>query len=114
LAGILGGATERVIEAVAGSGREPLPNDPSVSQLYSNPPVTDADGDPMTEADVTYDPQDLWREFAELGTSIRESSLLSTQEYEELATTGAVDRVIQLVLVGLSRLQAEKLGERKR
>jgi hypothetical protein len=106
LAGVLGGATRQVIDAIEGRPMAenfcaPTP----VNELYLAPPVREHDRG--TEADRVIDREALWQTFAGAGRStVAEANGLSRDENGDLFTTPALDRVIQLVLTGIARLQA--------
>jgi hypothetical protein len=106
LAGLLGGATRQLIDAVK---HEPMPDGfcppTDVDEIYVAPPIFE--GDPSTQDDRSIDRKGVWMAFAEVGTrSVSRSNGLSIGENEELFRTPVLDRVIELVLVGLSRLRA--------
>jgi hypothetical protein len=107
LASLFGGATEQVIEAIAGRQMaddfcRPTP----LQTLYKDPPVKD--DDEATGDDRVIDRTIVWREFAEFGhEKLAAVNGLTIEENDELLHTPVIDRVIELVLIGLSRLQRE-------
>jgi len=106
LVGILGGATRQVIGAI---GRERIPENfcqpTNVSAYFEKPPVVERD--PGTARDRVADRRAVWSEFAELGLGgLSEINRLTTEENQELFNSPVLDRVIQLVLTGLSRLRS--------
>lgn len=103
--GILGGASAQVVEAV--EGRE-MPEDfcapTQVQRLYQQPPVNEINAD--TSADRVVDRVAAWREFAETGNrQLAERNGLTIEENDELLHTPVVERAIELVLIGLSRIK---------
>ncbi len=104
LAGFLGGAAEQVVSAIEG---RPIPDDfcrdsPLIG-LYLDPPVKEVD----FEDDRTIDRQAIWKEFSDVGLEkLATANALTVEENEELFHTPVVDRVIELVLIGLSRVRA--------
>jgi hypothetical protein len=108
LAGILGGATQQIIDAIEG---RPMASDfcraAAVQEFYSAPPFEETDQ--ATLEDRTIDREGVWDEFATAGLDrISEVARLKVDEAKELLHTRVIDRVIELVLSGLSRLQAAK------
>jgi hypothetical protein len=104
LAGFLGGAAEQVVSAIEG---HPITDDfcphPPLVELYLNPPVRELGVDD----DRTLDRQAVWREFTEAGRErLATANGLTMEENDELFHTPVVDRVIELVLIGLSRVRA--------
>jgi SLOG cluster2 len=104
LAGLLGGATRDVIDAIQG---RPIPEDlarqTEAQTLYADPPYREID--PGTLDDRTVDMAAVWLEFQHAGVEqLARQNGLSIAENRELSDTPAVDRVIELVLVGMSRL----------
>ena len=108
LAGMLGGATRQLIGAI---DRESIPENfchpNKVSAYFQEPPVVERD--PATARDRVADPHAVWSELAELGVAgISETNRLTTEENKELFNSPALDRVIQLVLTGISRLRRSR------
>jgi hypothetical protein len=108
LAGILGGATRQLIDAIEG---RPMLEDfcvpTAVDELYLAPPVPERD--PGTEADRLVDRAVIWETFRRAGRPrLAEANALSPGENAELFATPVLDRVIQLVLTGIARLRARR------
>lgn len=102
LSGLLGGATRQVIAALEGAA---MPDDfcprQSLNELYEQPLIADG-----ITADREINRHALWTEFNQAGfTQIARDNGLSEDENRELAQTLVLDRVLQLMLQGLSRLQ---------
>jgi hypothetical protein len=104
LAGFLGGAAEQVIDAIEGRAmREDFCPPASIQDCYLNPPVNEHDQ--ATQADHVIDRTAIWGEFAETGSHrIAAANGLREDENRELFRTPVIDRVIELVLTGLSRI----------
>lgn len=108
LAGLLGGAAQQIVEAIE---ENEMPDDfcppPQVEALYTEPPVRESD-DPETLRDRDIDRAAVWKEFAGAGhKTIAEANRLTIKENEELSHTPVLDRVIELVLISLSRLRPD-------
>jgi SLOG cluster2 len=103
LAGFLGGATGQVIDAI--EGRQ-MPDDfcgTSPLKLYQEPPVKEFDAG--TRDDRLIDRNAIWLEFAEAGSArLVATNGLTAEENDALLHTRVVDQVIELVLIGLSRV----------
>lgn len=103
LAGFLGGATGQVIDAIEG---KLMPDDfcaTSPLRLYQEPPTREVD--PETHDDRTIDRDAVWREFAESGRAkLVATNGLTEEENDALLHTRVIDQVIELVLIGLSRV----------
>ena len=107
LAGFLGGAALQVVEAIQTS-QLPATFCPlsETAGLYSTPPIRE--DDPGTLNDRQVDRRDVWQTFYRAGIeALAERNGLSVDENRELFSTPVIDRMIQLVLTGLSRLRAE-------
>jgi hypothetical protein len=107
LAGFLGGATGQVIDAI--EGRE-MPEDfcsrTSLIELYQAPPVEELD--PETRDDRVIDRDSIWKEFADAGHArLVAANGLTTDENYALLHTPVIDQVIELVLIGLSRVRQD-------
>jgi SLOG cluster2 len=105
LAGFLGGATQQVVNAIDG---KQMPEDfcrPTPLQgLYENPVVKETDG--TTRDDRVIDRAAVWNAFAGAGRKqIASANGLTIEENDEPFHTPAIDRSIDLVLTGLSRLK---------
>jgi hypothetical protein len=103
LASFLGGATEQVVDAIEG---KPMGDDfcrtTSLRDLYLTPPVKESD--PATLDDRIVDRAVIWKRFAETGSKkVAATNGLTVEENDELLHTPVIDRVIELVLTGLSR-----------
>jgi hypothetical protein len=104
LAGFLGGATEQVADAIEG---KEIPDDfcepTPIQGLYADPPVREFSS--ATSKDRIIDRTAIWMEFAAIGRSGGlAANGLTIAENSELVRTPVIDRVIELVLIGLSRL----------
>jgi hypothetical protein len=105
VASMLGGASEQVVEAV--EGRE-MPADfcraSPIERLYEQPPVNETN--PATGDDRTIDRNAVWRKFAETGREgVAAMNGLTIDENDELLSTPVIERAIELVLTGLSRIR---------
>lgn len=104
LAACLGGATEQVITAIEG---KEMPDDfcrpTAVNALYAAPPLVERDE--TNRADREINRNAIWTEFADAGSkTLAEANGLTTAENDELLRTPSIDRAIELVLIGLSRI----------
>jgi SLOG cluster2 len=104
LAGLLGGATQQVVEAIGG---RVMPEDfciaPPIQRLYNDPPIRELNI--ANRQDRHIDRQQIWQEFRDAGIEqLADSNGLTREENDELLHTPALDRVIELTLIGLSRL----------
>jgi hypothetical protein len=71
--------------------------------LYNAPPVQEIDQ--ATRDDRVIDRTAVWKEFARTGPEkLAASNGLRPEENDELLHTPVIDRAIELVLTGLSRL----------
>jgi hypothetical protein len=74
----------------------------SPAEIYNNPPI------PVSvnrTADSVIDARGVWSEFGELGLeNLSVINGLTPNENVEMFRTPAIDRVIELLLTGLSRL----------
>jgi len=108
LAACLGGATEQVVAAIEGRdmGGDFCPPAPT-DALYATPPA--AEHDHATSPDRLIDRAAIWEEFRNAGPNkLVELNGLSLDENEELLHTPVIDRIIELVLIGLSRVSASR------
>ena len=107
LASVLGGAAEQVVEALEGKQMtEDFCRPTPLYRLYSNPPVPEADE--STRDDRTIDRAAIWKEFAETGRQrLAATNGLTVEENDELLHTPVIERMIELVLIGLSRLRPD-------
>lgn len=104
VASLLGGASEQIVTAVEG---RPMPEEfcptSPIKRLYQHPPVVETN--PGTLKDRAIDRNAVWQEFTEAGRErIAQNNGLSIDENNELLHTPSVDRAIELVLTGLSRI----------
>jgi hypothetical protein len=105
LAGFLGGATKQVVDAIEGKQMtddfcSPTP----LQSLYEVPAVKESDG--TTRDDRVIDRVAVWKTFAGAGRErIATANGLTMEENDELFHTPVIDRAIELVLIGLSRLK---------
>lgn len=109
LAGLLGGAARQVIAAVEG---QRMPEDfcrPGlIDELFKRPPIVERDR--QTETDRLSDRTLVWETFQEFGIAgLAATNLLPVEENRELFYTPVFDRVMELVLTGLSRIP--RLGD---
>lgn len=104
LASFLGGATEQVVDAIEGKQMtDDFCHSTSLQDLYKAPPVKESDG--ATRGDRIIDRAAVWGKFAETGRKeLAATNGLTVEENDELVHTPVVDRTIELVLIGLSRL----------
>jgi hypothetical protein len=107
MAGLLG-VSQQVVDAIEGR-KMPLdfcdPERAPARHLYSNPPVEEGTA---TENDREIDREVVWEAFVKVGREgIARTNRLTAKENEELFQTPVLDRVIELVLVGLSRLRPD-------
>ena len=104
LASFLGGATEQVVDAIEGKQMEDdFCRTTPLQALYNAPPVKESDA--ATRGDRIIDRTAVWRVFAEAGREkLSAANGLTPEENDELLHTPVIDRTIELVLIGLSRL----------
>lgn len=105
LIGLLGGATRQLAQAVDGKEMtDDFCRPTSLQALYGRPPIQEPDGSPVQ--DRTIDRASVWNQFRQGGRE-RLSAIngLSTEENGELLHTLVLDRAIELVLTGLSRVR---------
>jgi hypothetical protein len=106
VAGLLGGASHQVAEGFEG---RPMPGDfcpaPVVAQWYEQPPITERDQASWRDRQIDRD--GVWTVFRAAGLGgIARANRLTVAENEELFHTPVIDRVVELLLTGLSRLRA--------
>jgi hypothetical protein len=104
VAGCLGGAASQIVDAIDG---KPMLGDfcqgSEISAIYRNPPIEESELTP--EEDLVIDRERVWNLFQERSVEgLSAHNGLSAEENDELLHTPVLDRVIQLVLTGLSRL----------
>jgi hypothetical protein len=104
LAGFLGGAARQVIDAIEGHDMtEDFCRPGEVDELYEKPPIVETDQ--ATHLDRRIDRSALWATFEQAGIAgVAKRNRLEPKENEELFRTPVLDRVVELVLTGLSRL----------
>jgi hypothetical protein len=105
LMGLLGGATKQVIDAIEGKS---MPDDfcdaIRVIELYKKPPVQETNTGNAEDRIIKR--EEIWDEFQSVGREgIAKANRLTVEENDELLHTQTIDRVIELVLIGLSRLR---------
>jgi hypothetical protein len=105
LAGFLGGATGQVIDAMEGKQiTDDFCPPSSLQGLYDAPPLKELDQ--ATLDDRIIDRASVWNTFAKAGhEQLSATNGLAEEENNELHHTPVVDRAIELVLTGLSRLR---------
>jgi hypothetical protein len=104
IAGFLGGTAEQVVDAFEGKemsedfcGAAPLEN------VYAAPPVREAEA--ATRDDRVIDRTVVWKMFRDTGRDrLAQTNGLTVDENNELFHTPVIERAIELVLIGLSRL----------
>jgi len=106
VSGLLCGAALQIIEAMEvsemSSDFSPATD---AGALYFSPPVVEHDLATLSDRQV--DRHDVWVAFHEAGVGgLAERNGLSIEENQELFTTPILDRIVELVLIGLSRLRA--------
>lgn len=108
LASFLGGATEQVVDAIVGKTiTDEFCHPTSLQDLYKAPPIKEYDA--ATREDRTIDRVAVWSEFARTGRDgLAAANGLTVEENDELFHTPVIDRVIELVLIGLSRLRLDR------
>lgn len=107
ISAILGGASRQIVEALEG---KPIPKgfcaNPApitLYQHYANALESTLAGQP----DLQIDGATAWQEFQQAGFDrLAQSNGLTLEENRELAHTGVMERVVQLVLKGLGTKQA--------
>jgi hypothetical protein len=104
LASFLGGATEQVVDAIEGNQMtSDFCSSTPLLGVYENPPVKELDA--ATKSDRIIDRTAVWKEFSEAGREkLATANGLTIEENVELFHTPVIDQVIELVLIGLSRV----------
>jgi hypothetical protein len=107
LAGFLGGATKQVVDAVEGKQMtDDFCRITPLQGLYESPPVKESDS--ATRDDRVIDRAVVWKVFADAGREkLAAANGLKVEEHDELFHTPGIDRSIELVLIGLSRLRPD-------
>jgi hypothetical protein len=105
LAGFLGGAAKQVVDAIEGKQMtDDFCPPTSIQGLYEAPVVKESDR--ATRDDRVIDRAAVWKTFAGAGIkTIAAANGLTIEENNELFHTPVIDRAIELVLIGLSRLK---------
>jgi len=105
LAGFLGGATEQVVNAIEGKEmKDNFCHPTPLQNVYKEPPVEERDA--ATRDDRVIDRTAVWKVFAEGGhKNLALINGLTLEENREHFHTPVVDRAIELVLIGLSRIR---------
>jgi len=105
LASLLGGATEQVVQAIEGKDMpDSFCPSTTLEDFYRRP--LSRRPDPLERV---MDGMDVWKEFVRTGREkLAAANYLSVRENEELFHTAVVERMIQLVLTGLSRLWSDR------
>lgn len=103
LASVLGGATEQIVDAIEGKEiADDFCNPAPLLELYQHPPV--AESDEATRNDRLIDRAIVWKSFADVGREkLAAANGLTVKENDELHHTPVIDRIIELVLNGVSR-----------
>jgi len=104
LAGLLGGAARQVITAI---DKQEMPEDfctPGlIDEIFQNPPIVETER--QTETDRLSDRKWVWSTFRDTGVDgLSKVNHLTPEENRELFFTPVFDRVVELVLAGLSRI----------
>lgn len=107
MAGVLGGATRAMINALkqANSPTELCPEVP-VARLYRERPINEAQLE--NTDDLQWSPESVWKAFASLGLDgLSAINKLSSRENELLFVTQSVEEAIELILTGLGRIRQQ-------
>lgn len=104
---LLGGVALQLVDALHG---RPMPKDfgrkARAGDLYAHPPLPEPDA---RKEDVAFNPEWVWELFVKLGPKgLAEMNRLTQEEHNELMKTCSVERVVALVLTGVSRLPVKK------
>jgi hypothetical protein len=104
LSGLLGGATQQVVDAIE---RKKMADDfcrpAPLEALYENPPIKEVDQ--ATHHDRIIDRTAIWNEFTEAGREkLAATNGLTIEENDQLFHTPVLGQVIEIVLIGLSRI----------
>jgi hypothetical protein len=107
LASLLGGATEQVVNAIEGKQiTDDFCRPTALQDLYNEPPIRELDR--TTRLDRVIDRTAVWTEFVDTGRQkLATANRLTIEENDELFHTPTIDRMIELVLTGLSRLRPD-------
>lgn len=106
LAGILGGATRLIIDAVEGKEMpDGFGGDSNLARLYQRPPNGIDERWNETRPDREVNPAAAWAAFRQGGVrALARGNGLTEDENRELFHTSVLDRVTRLMLLGLSRI----------
>ena len=109
-AGLLGGATQQIIDAVQGGQMPPdFCHASKTKELFADQAGKMIESDGAAQADLVVDPPAVWDTFKHAGLSgLSEANKLSEEENLELFHTAALDRAINLILLGLARVSHAK------
>ena len=104
IAGFLGGAAEQVVDAFEGKEMsEDFCGVASLGNVYAAPPIRETEA--ATRADRVIDRTIVWKTFRDTGGDrLAQTNGLTVDENKELFHTPVIERAIELVLIGLSRL----------
>ncbi len=105
LAGFLGGATQQVANAIA---EKKMPEDfcplTEADDLYDKPPMKESDASTWNDRKIDRDA--VWSEMRQVGRKqFAAMNGLTVEENEELFHTHVLDRVVELILTGVSQLR---------
>jgi hypothetical protein len=105
LAGLLGGASKQLVQAIDGKAMtDDFCSPTSLDSLYERPPFEEPNS-PRSQ-DRVIDRASVWRQFRQAGREgLSAINGLTTQENGELLHTLVLERAIELVLAGLSRVR---------
>ena len=105
IAGFLGGAAEQVVNALEGKEMaEDFCRAAPLENVYADPPIRE--GEAATRDDRVIDRTAVWRTFRDTGREqLAQTNGLTVDENDELFHTPVIERAIELVLIGLSRLR---------
>jgi hypothetical protein len=108
IASFLGGAAQQVVDAFEGKEMaDDFCRPALLLGIYAAPPVRE--GEAATNDDRVIDRAAVWKAFREIGSErLARNNGLTPDENGELFHTSVVERAIELVLMGLSRLQHAK------
>jgi hypothetical protein len=110
IAGLLGGAAELVASAIEGKQLSDAFCPPTpINALYADPPIKETSA--STSADRAMNREAIWGEFANAGIrGLAAYNGLTMDENAELLHTPAIDRAVELMLIGLSRIHKNLPG----
>lgn len=118
LAGLFGGATRQLIDAVQGGAMPPgfavsvEGHDSDVARAYAARCDDATEPDAVAPADRVIDPAGVWELFRRRGVEgLSKANRLHPEENLLLFRATSLDAVIELVLLGLGRLRAHSEGD---